>query len=43
MGGAVVQFDGLYMSWSDPLLDFISIVNIQRYMKTILDDTQNFR
>ncbi len=38
VGGAVVNFDGLYISWSDPLLDCT-----QRYMKTILDVIQNFK
>ncbi len=42
VGGAVINFDGLYMSWSDTLLDFISIVSSQMYMKTILDVRQNF-
>ncbi len=36
--GAVINVDG-----SDTLLDFISIVAIQTYIKTILDVTQNFR
>ncbi len=36
MGGVVIQFGGLSMSWSNTLLDFISIVTSQTYMKAIL-------
>ncbi len=43
MGGAIVNVDGLSISWSDTLLDFILIVTTQMYMKSILDVTQNFR
>ncbi len=43
VGGAVINFDGLSMSWSDTLLDFISIVTTQRYMKTISDVIQIFK
>ncbi len=37
MSGTVLNCDGLSKSWSDFLLDFISIVTTHRYIKTILD------
>ncbi len=43
MGGAGINFDRLYMSWSETLLDFNSIVTSKRYMNTILNVTQNVR
>ncbi len=41
--GAAINSVGFSVSWSDTLLDFISVVTTQRYMKTIINFTQNVR
>ncbi len=43
MGRWNSTFDGLSMSRTGPLLDFISNVTIHWYMKTILDATHIFK